>query len=121
MGIRFNTNTWRTPLLLIDSWLPPSPERASPPRALPKSLQRFTHAGWLGRNTATNPVLPNSVQPVARTASRRPCRVRHGNEGDGLLSGAPAARVVISGRIDDVCDELARLADLESHAASLRC
>jgi hypothetical protein len=121
MGIRFNTNTWRAPLLLIDSWLPLAPERAALPRPLSRSLQRFSRAGWMGRNAAAEPVLPTKVQPLARTNTRRPCRVRLGGDGDGVLAGAPTARVVISGRIDDVCDELARLADLELHAMSARC
>ena len=47
MGIRFNTNTWRAPLLLIDSWLPPSFERVGAARSLPQILQRFVRAGWL--------------------------------------------------------------------------
>ena len=119
MGIR--NNTWRSPLLLIDSWLPPSPKRTSLPGALPRTLQRFARAGWLGRSDAAESVQPIAAPPISRTPSRRPCRVRIASEGDSLLSGVPAARVVISGRIDDVCNELARLADLEIHAASPRC
>jgi hypothetical protein len=121
MGIRFNTNTWRAPLLLIDSWLPPAPERAAMPRPLSRSLQRFSRAGWMGRHAATDPVVPTTVQPLDRTNTRSPCRVRLDSSGDSVLPGAPTARVVISGRIDDVCDELARLADLELHAMSARC
>jgi hypothetical protein len=118
MGIRFNTNTWRAPLLLIDSWLPLNPERPSLPRPLSRSLQRFSRAGWLGRNITPDLGSAPNAPTIVPTTIRHPCRVRLSGERDGLLSGAPNACMVISGRIDDVCNELERLAALELQAAS---
>ena len=120
MGIRFTTNTWRAPLQLIDCWLPtqaPAPTRTMPSGQ--RLLQRFVKAGWLRRHAcADNAGASASLQthrlgqPSARIAplddfeapkavSRRP--MAHRKDG----------RLVLSGRIDQVCAELDRLAALE--------
>ncbi|MFW5329572.1 hypothetical protein [Hydrogenophaga sp. ZJX-1] len=111
MGIRFNTNTWRAPLLLIDSWLPPSFERAGTARTFPKILQRFVRAGWLGHPPKCT-VDSNKVT-VTGHAVVRARHVRVLRTAD--TSGGPRSdgRLVISGRINDVCAELERLAALE--------
>lgn len=119
MGIRFNTNTWRAPLQLIDSWLPPAPNRAAAPSTWPISLQRFARAGWLGRtNNLPDPAASASRGLTARATARRGCRVRMNPDSDANFTGAPSARMVISGRIGDVCDELERMAaqELKAHA-----
>jgi hypothetical protein len=116
MGIRFNTNTWRAPLLLIDSWLPArSPSLSGERASLPQVVQRFTRAGWLGQSAAsvaTDATASARISPPV--AAQRACHVR-------VLRTVEAAndsrrkdtRLVISGRINDVCAELDRLAALE--------
>ena len=116
MGIRFNTNTWRAPLLLIDSWLPPSFERVGTARSLPQILQRFVRAGWLTRPPKSPADSRTGVITGHRVTSHamvRACHVRVLRTMD--TSGSPRAdgRLVISGRINDVCAELERLAALE--------
>lgn len=117
MGIRFNTNTWRAPLLLIDSWLPATPS-ARTDTVPPKAVQRFARAGWLGRVAEVTPkVAPcpaTAIRPQSPAGNGRACHVR-------VLSAAETTtsilrndtRLVISGRISDVCAELDRLAALE--------
>lgn len=116
MGIRFNTNTWRAPLLLIDSWLPPSFEREGAARTLPQILQRFVRAGWLARPSKCA-VDGNKVAATGhRVTGHAVVRARHVRVlRTADTSGGPRAdgRLVISGRINDVCAELERLAALE--------
>lgn len=112
MGIRIASNTWRAPLQLIDSWLP-SPAQACLPRStLAPLLQRFARAGWLGRTP--QPIERNRPQvthimatcpATVRTAPVRIVRPSKGSRGN--------TRLVISGRLADVCAELDRLAALE--------
>lgn len=117
MGIRMHRNTWGSPLLLINSWLP-SPSAPTTRPNLTAVAQRFARAGWLGRNTGliaraagappTNAVasLPfRSLQPTAaKTGRTTSCNGVH-RKGD--------SRVVLSGRMADVCAELERLAASE--------
>ena len=116
MGIRFNTNTWRAPLLLIDSWLPPSFERVGAARSLPQILQRFVRAGWLTRppkspaDSRTGVITGHRVTNLAMV---RACHVRVLRTMDTSGSPRDDGRLVISGRINDVCAELERLAALE--------
>lgn len=119
MGIRFTTNTWRAPLLLIDSWLPlaPSTRHHGARRLLPQAVQRFARAGWLGRTTES----PSHASGCPVTVHPHPgAVVRGGTRAVRVLQAAAAsnglrqdARLVISGRINDVCAELDRLAALE--------
>jgi len=116
MGIRFNTNTWRAPLLLIDSWLPPSFERVRTTRTVPQILQRFVRAGWLAgqsKGVVDGKTVAVTGHRVASNAVVRSRHVRVLRTTD--TSGSPRAdgRLVISGRINDVCAELERLAALE--------
>ena len=116
MGIRFNTNTWRTPLLLIDSWLPPSFERVGTARSLPQILQRFVRAGWLTRPPKSPADSRTGVITGHRVTSHamvRACHVRVLRTMDTSGSPRDDGRLVISGRINDVCAELERLAALE--------
>ena len=109
MGIRFNTNTWRAPLLIIDSWLP---RRAEPVAARPQPLavQRFARAGWLGR-----PVVPATTS-APPTLATMPCdnatrsRVRRAGSREPW---GQDKRVVLAGRVGDVCAELDRLVAME--------
>lgn len=112
MGIRITPNTWREPLRLIDSWLPMPTTRAVARRDLPQWLQRFVRAGWLGRPQGASTSAPRgSCEPAHTHTPTRACRVRvlhaasNGSRGDG--------RLVISGRLADVCAELERLEALE--------
>jgi hypothetical protein len=95
--------------------------------ALPLLVQLFepvqSAVQWL---SGANTVSPARGRPAVRTvaatdsflghraAARRPLRVFRVIEG---RSGPAAGRMVISGRIDEVCAELDRLAALESRSA----
>lgn len=124
MGIRFNTNTWRAPLLLIDSWLPAAPQPSRLPHALPRAIQRFARAGWLGRTppaTAATEQRSDEMKtvehPRQQTATRvSQTRAVRTHTVSGLLRND--ARLVISGRIGDVCAELDRLAAIERRATA---
>ena len=112
MGIRINPNTWRQPLRLIDCWLPRPATRTVAHRDLPQWLQRFVRAGWLGHTQSTSAAASlGSCEPAHAQVPSRACRVRvlhtaaHGSRSD--------ARLVISGRMADVCAELERLEALE--------
>nr|WHW29572.1 hypothetical protein [uncultured bacterium] len=110
MGIRFNAHSksWRAPLQLIDSWLPARPLRASQPSLPSRAVQKFARAGWL----------KGSSDPLKNVQLAADCGA------DGLRphlhllrtcvnENQTDARLVISGRIGEVCAELDRLAALE--------
>ena len=119
MGIRFTTNTWRAPLLLIDSWLPlaPSTRNHSARHMLPQAVQRFTRAGWLGRTTEAMPMAaacPVTVHRPPGATPRGGVYAVRGLQTAGATKGMRQdGHLVISGRINDVCAELERLAALE--------
>jgi hypothetical protein len=120
MGIRFTTNTWRAPLQLIDSWLP-APTMTKQAKTAPKVVQLFARAGWLGRSTTTAAAAAanDPINPQVPSA-HRPSRVRVVRNTDAGASCRMDARLVISGRINDVCAELDRLAALENQARRQR-
>ena len=103
MGLFFQANTWRAPLQLIDCWLPepaaePRSRSAAPARPhTSPTLMRFARAGWLGQPAAHT---PQSAPLVPRARVIR----GHGRNarGDG--------RVVVAGRVDQVCAALDQLA-----------
>lgn len=128
MGLFFSARSWRAPLQLIDCWLPEpgstAPQRVgSGPRApAPSSVtpgsvavQRFTRAGWLGRKAANAPRLDDPTDPAG--AEGPVCGAGHSERRSGRPASAGArrsgARVVLSGRMDQVCAELDRLAAQE--------
>lgn len=118
MGIRIHRNTWRAPLQLIDSWLP-QPEAAPPRRKLTSITQRFARAGWLGRgarlpDASTSPIESATPAQSAQPCSHSPEAIRMVHAAAHMDGGARTdTRVVLSGRIADVCAELERLAALE--------
>lgn len=119
MGILTQRNTWRAPLQLIDSWLP-QPQSPSARHHVTSVAQRFARAGWLGRSTAaTEPPVPSTSFRQATVSLAKPRSLRtaaapgiHTTEGHGDGPRADT-RVVLSGRIADVCAELERLAAME--------
>lgn len=123
MGILFNTNTWRAPLQLIDCWLPAPAKRhrvaANEPLAS-RAVQRFARAGWLGSRTVTSAPVQQSAHRSLIGPSENPgaCRVRVLRQTESLPSPSLGVRLVISGRINDVCAELDRLADQESQRST---
>lgn len=119
MGNLFTRNSWRAPLQLIDCWLPLPANGHVSKRPAAKVLHLFNRAGWL--QPATRTARPDFITPSGHTSASRntwmPMR----------LAAAPARgvsihknisincnRVVISGRIADVCAELDRLVAQES-------
>ena len=113
MGKLFNTNTWRAPLQLIDCWLPSPAIRkavAANEPLVTRAVQRFARAGWLGRGApADTPAVLRAVPPSSGCAPR----VRVLRQAESAVAHRAGVRLVISGRINDVCAELDRLADQE--------
>jgi hypothetical protein len=125
MGIRIHRNTWSAPLRLIDSWLPPARPRPPVQHPISKVAQRFVQAGWLRRRASNDehvePQRP-AGQLTATPASARPQPARatlspSGGCGDRFR---PDSRVVLSGRITEVCAELDRLAAQETRWLRMR-
>ena len=116
MGIRFNRSSWRAPLQIIDSWLP---MRAEPevPRAQPLVVQRFARAGWLGRPVAPaiGPAQTTAAPLLYDNASRS--RVRHAGSREPW---GQDKRLVLAGRVGDVCAELDRLVAMEQRLSTSR-
>jgi hypothetical protein len=121
MGILFNSNTWRAPLQLIDCWLPAPALRRSPAANEPlasRTVQRFARAGWLGR-PAEPPVQDKAPAVLSAPPVRQGgCRVHTLRHLDARPPRSHGMRLVISGRINDVCAELDRLADQENHVSA---
>lgn len=118
MGIHITSKSWRAPLQLIDSWLPVPTKRCSPRSSPAPLLQRFVRAGWLGQaaDEKSNGLPATEIGATACTLSMRTPPVR-------IVRPAPAvrasARLVISGRMADVCAELDRLAAMEQPSSAV--
>ena len=128
MGFRFNKpSSWRTPLQIIDSLLPPQVTVQHAPPLVAHCLRSFQRAGWLGKTR--NKIGGVPAAPVDGTGKRTaaaqctdaraplPVRVIHTPEQPIVLPRRPGARVVISGRMADVCAELERLAAMEARTS----
>ncbi|QHE85966.1 hypothetical protein [Hydrogenophaga sp. BPS33] len=120
MGKLFTTNTWRAPLQLIDCWLPTPSIRSTPAANEPlvtRAVQRFAKAGWLGRRvsggTSIDPACAAAPVPASSLS-----RVRVLRQADVAPVHRSGVRLVISGRINDVCAELDRLVDQENRRAA---
>ncbi|HEX5737797.1 MAG TPA: hypothetical protein VFY22_04755 [Hydrogenophaga sp.] len=115
MGIRFKSNTWRTPLRLIDNLLPlRSTTQAATPRKPSRALQLFARAGWLNRGSEARERPATTV--AAATGALQGCGVRVLRSSSIGVGGRRDMRMVISGRIGDVCAELDRMAAQEQSA-----
>jgi hypothetical protein len=117
MGYRFTSSTWRAPIQIIDSWLP-DPALTESTRKTFGMSQLLSRVGWISRNaantgshTATAPARHALISPAH---TNRSWCVRVLRQPEAASGSRPDARLVISGRIDDVCAELDRLAYLES-------
>jgi len=117
MGKLFQTNTWRAPLRLIECWLP-EPEEQARKAQFPASglIGKFSRAGWLKGSAANAPSLISSHQESAMTSGFR-CTPRVRVVWTRDKHTQANARLVVAGRISDVCAELDRLAELESRQA----
>lgn len=112
MGIRFKSNSWRAPLRLIDNLLPlRSATQSAAPRKPSRALQLFARAGWL--NLASAPRERATPPAVVATAVPQACGVRVLRSSSVGVGGRRDMRMVISGRIGDVCAELDRMAAQE--------
>ncbi|MGM9427916.1 hypothetical protein [Hydrogenophaga sp. MI9] len=116
MGIRISSTTWRAPLQLIDSWLPAPSTSCQTRRPVAPWLQRFAKAGWLGRAAPSADVTQRGAQQAqaACPATVRAAPVRIVRPPKTLRGNN---RLVIAGRMADVCAELERLAALEQPTA----
>lgn len=110
MGIHLLSKSWRAPLRLIDSWLPAPAPRGMKKAVAAPLMRRFVRAGWLGKaSESTSRVAhtaPSSSEKTARPGREISSARLMGTARDG-------GRLVISGRLADVCAELDRLAALE--------
>jgi hypothetical protein len=117
MGKLFQTNTWRAPLRLIECWLPEPALPARQPVSLTNTLvDKFSRAGWLKGHAANAPLIAPTISDsaaVPERANTSRVRVVWTREKHTRTS----ARVVVAGRINDVCAELDRLAELERRQA----
>lgn len=112
MGIRFKSSTWRAPLRLIDNLLPLwSTTPTARPRQPNRALQLFARAGWLNPSSGSR----ERPSPPAADPDSGPlvCGVRVLRSTHVGVGGRRDMRMVISGRIGDVCAELDRMAAQE--------
>jgi hypothetical protein len=110
MGILFNASRWPQAWRVLDNWLAattPADAGAAPPRP----VQRFEQAGWLG--SASRNASPARPLAAPSASPGRACRVRVVRHLEAEPHPRAHGRLVISGRISDVCAELERLAALE--------
>lgn len=124
MGFRINkTSSWRAPLQIIDCFLPRQQASHPAPPVVARCLRSFQRAGWLGKTRKTGGVpaapadgagVPPPGTQGADTQASPPMRVIHAPEQPIVVPRRPSARVVISGRMADVCAELERLAAIEA-------
>ncbi|TNF59778.1 MAG: hypothetical protein EP306_10160 [Burkholderiales bacterium] len=123
MGIRLHNSTWRQPLVTLDCW-PPMPKAS--PETSPTWWHRCIHGlaqacrsglSRLGHRVSRDMQAWPPVQRVqAHGCARRGTPALRVTRRSSPLSDAPGnARLVISGRMSDVCAELDRLAALEEH------
>lgn len=120
MGFRIKTSSWRTPLQVIDNFLPLQPTLVvdGARETSFRNMRAFFKAGWLKGTTNRLVAAANQTRflPAAAAVAQgeppatAPVRVIHGHR----PMRRQDARVVISGRIGDVCAELDRLAAVES-------
>lgn len=128
MGFRINKGgNWRAPLQIIDCFLPRQEAVLSAPPLVTRCLRSFQRAGWLGK--ARNKAGGVPASPIDDAGKRtslaqgdderapRPVRVIHTPEQHIVVPRRPSARVVISGRMADVCAELERLAAIEARTS----
>jgi len=119
MGKLFQPDTWRAPLRLIECWLPEPEVPARKPSSLTGTLvEKFTRAGWLGSHAANAPRIAtgtNELLTPLGTPNASRVRVVRAVDKHTQASG----RVVVAGRIADVCAELDRLVELESRRAKV--
>lgn len=88
----------------------PSPGNGRQRAVAAQVVQRFARAGWLKRaSTARSPLVLRAVPPAADPVPR----VRVLQQTGPAAARRAGVRLVISGRINDVCAELDRLADQE--------
>ena len=85
---------------------------APPTRPASLAVQRFARAGWLGRPAANAPRLDDPTDPAGSACGAASQERRAGRSGTAG-SRRSGARVVLSGRMDQVCAELERLAAQE--------
>lgn len=119
MGIHIVSKSWRAPLQLIDSWLPAPTSTCVKRHPAGPAMQRFLRAGWLGK---TAKILSGAKAKNSEELGRTPnsnlvaSPVRLIRPGRAARDGG---RLVISGKLIDVCAELDRLAALERHSGTL--
>lgn len=116
MGIRISSKTWRSPLQFIDSWLP-NPVQDEPSHRQPmRLLRRFAEAGWLACPKIDVERTPGGIQGSTQHRATKPAQSRPVRILRPVQGTRDHTRLVISGRMSDVCAELDRLATMEQHA-----
>jgi len=125
MGIRLQNSTWRRPLRTLDCWLPAAEVSTSVWRHHMQQCLRWFKLNWQNRGNQRVESATTGCPATERNSSRNTLlvtghekatarvRVRRGDERSER--GPGRTRLVISGRMADVCAELDRLAALEAH------
>ena len=118
MGIRIHRNTWSAPLQFIDCWLPPEPVRPPLRHPLSQAAKRFLRAGWLNHRASNDEPIRFSQTSRASTETEPPssaagvCPRHTVTPNNGWPRTEP--RVLLTGRLSEVCAELDRLVELEA-------
>lgn len=124
MGIRLHNSSWHRPLRTLDTWPPMAESAPSRWHQGVRQCSRWSSQLWLGlggSSAAMTRVGQTSGHDHGHrlgegvTARRAALKVHfaQNNATGGNSSGH--TRLVISGRMADVCAELDRLAALEAH------
>jgi hypothetical protein len=124
MGIRLHNSTWHRPLRTLDSWPPMSDSTPSRWHQSVRQCRSWLSLLWLGLGSyipARTRVGQTSGQDLGHrlcegaTARRTALKVHVAQKHETVGNGSGHTRLVISGRMADVCAELDRLAALEAH------
>mgnify|MGYP001435532893 CR=1 FL=1 len=124
MGIRLHNSSWHRPLRTLDTWPPMAESAPSRWHQGVRRCGRWLSLLWLGLGGCT-PAKTGVGQISAHdhgqrlcegaTARRTALKVHVAQKNGPGGNGSGHTRLVISGRMADVCAELDRLAALEAH------
>lgn len=123
MGIRLHNSTWHRPLRTLNNW--PSVAEVSPSTWHQRYHRCTQWLGYMWESVGSSLAIRRTTEGIGSAPVHRPgdaiasrCtpqKLRVTRKYEGAASGPRGTRLVISGRMADVCAELDRLAALEAH------